>query len=493
MRQPSSPEASAIAGLDTTRPLDLLLINSPLADYDARPRLNDYTLPCLGLGYIATFAVDQGFNVGVLDAEAHGMGLLEIADWVERAQPRWAGLNLLAPTYQFSRRILQALPESVLVLLGGHHAKAMPTEILSDARIPRIDALVLGEAETRVAALLGDVASRRRLPGVQWRDEQGATHAGEDLMKARRTKWLAPDLDAMPLLDRRFLVSEPMIDVDGAVVAHMVGSRGCPYNCSFCGAAVSANRDVSIRARAPENIIEEMERVIAAGASRVRFVDDLFLARPGLIDQWIAAFRTADIGGRIEWDATGRIDVIERVSDDTLLALREVGLREVALGVESGSARVLDRIDKRTTPQAAVAAVRRLLAAGISVKAYYILGFPTETLVEATETLQQIRQLSAEAGLDPSEATFRASVFEFRPYPGTPEWGRLISAGYSEHDLTAYEADVQATDRPDLYARDEFNFSVNQQFYEYPTPVLRAMLRDIWTEQAARTRSPRAA
>ncbi|WP_410595528.1 hypothetical protein [Amycolatopsis sp. lyj-23] len=64
-----------IAGADLTREIDALFVNAPLHDYDERPRVNDFTLPVLGMAYIATYAAAQGFNVGVLDAEAHGLGI----------------------------------------------------------------------------------------------------------------------------------------------------------------------------------------------------------------------------------------------------------------------------------------------------------------------------------------------------------------------------------------------------------------------------------
>ncbi|MGW3166889.1 hypothetical protein ACWC9Q_29345 [Streptomyces sp. NPDC001142] len=52
-----------------------MFVNAPLRDYDLRPRTNDYTLPVLSMAYIASFAKCAGFNVGVLDAEAHGLGI----------------------------------------------------------------------------------------------------------------------------------------------------------------------------------------------------------------------------------------------------------------------------------------------------------------------------------------------------------------------------------------------------------------------------------
>lgn len=82
----------AIAGMDLSHPLDALFVNAPLRDYSLRPRVNDFTLPVLGMGYIATYAARHGFNVGVIDAEALGLGLDQTAQLVNKLSPRWAGL-----------------------------------------------------------------------------------------------------------------------------------------------------------------------------------------------------------------------------------------------------------------------------------------------------------------------------------------------------------------------------------------------------------------
>jgi anaerobic magnesium-protoporphyrin IX monomethyl ester cyclase len=73
----------AVAGADLARPLDALFVNAPLRDYAIRPRVNDFTLPVLGMGYIATYAKQEGFNVGVIDAEALGLVRLRLGP------PRW--------------------------------------------------------------------------------------------------------------------------------------------------------------------------------------------------------------------------------------------------------------------------------------------------------------------------------------------------------------------------------------------------------------------
>lgn len=462
-----------------------MFVNAPLRDYAARPRLNDFTLPVLGMGYIATYAAHRGFNVGVLDAEAHGLSIERTAQVINDARPRWAGFNLLAPTYEISATIADALDPDIMLMLGGHQAKAMPAEILTDPRMRRCTALVLGEGETRVAELLDDHRNRTRLPAVMWLDPvlrqpvSGGT--------PNSAHHLAPDINTLPFLHRIYLAQDPR-ELNGVIQANMVGARGCPYDCSFCGAAVSANPDITIRARHADNILAEMHQLRDQhDVHAFRFVDDLFLGVRRVIDTMMTAFAGERIGDWASWDATGRINVLHRADDTTLDGLARNGLREVALGIESGSTRMLDYIDKRITPEMAVSVVRRLTERGINVKGYFILGLPTETRDEIDTTAALVHQLWDIADTHPGH--FTASVFEYRPYPGTPDWHRLLATGrytpeqlldYSPVDLTNGGVD------PALVERDEFNFSVSTQLSDAPTDYVRATLTRLVHTQYAR-------
>src|SRR5882724_6985628 len=125
LEPPHSEPFDLIAGADPARELDALFVNAPLRDYSLRPRVNDFTLPVLGMGYLATYAVSRGFNVGVLDAEAHGLGIEETISRINELAPRWVGLNLLAPTYALSAQIAASLDPTIKIMVGGHQAKAM--------------------------------------------------------------------------------------------------------------------------------------------------------------------------------------------------------------------------------------------------------------------------------------------------------------------------------------------------------------------------------
>ncbi len=268
----------------------------------------------------------------------------------------------------------------------------------------------------------------------------------------------------------------------------MVGACGCPYDCSFCGAAVSANPDVTIRTRTPEDIITEMDTLHAThGVTAFRFVDDLFLGYERFIRRCMDAFTAARLGDRFVWDATGRINILHRADDALLDTLAANGLREVALGVESGSERLLSYMGKRISPDMTRSVVHRLTQRGISVKGYFILGFPTETVDELAATVRHVHELWETADSQPGD--FRASVFEFRPYPGTPEWDRLLATGrYQPAQLLAYTAiDLTSSGIDEaMRGRDEFNFSVNLQFGDATLDQVRAALVDLSREQHTR-------
>ena len=481
------PVDRAIVGADLAQPLDALFVNAPLRDYSLRPRTNDFTLPVLGMGYIATYAASEGFNVGVVDAEALGLGVDQAIGIINQASPRWAGFNLLAPTYEISARIAADLDAGIQVMAGGHQAKAMPHEVLADPRFARLEALVLGEGETRVAELLKDRRYRSGLPGVMWLDPiMKAPQTGGG---AASTRHLAPDIDDLPFVDRRFLADDPYLAPDGQYEANMVGARGCPYDCSFCGAAVSANPDITIRTRDPENIMAEMDQLHACySVTAFRFVDDLFLGYERFIRRCMAAFSSHDIGSRYVWDATGRINILHRAGDELLDELATNGLREVALGIESGSERLLKYMGKRITPDMTRSVVHRLVSRGISVKGYFILGFPTETRAELAATVRHVYDLWHIAESQPG--SFRASVFEFRPYPGTPEWHRLLATGqYEPKQLLDYAAVDLTRGGLDeaMRGRDEFNFSVNIQFGEATVSEVHERLIELSREQYQRS------
>jgi len=141
-------------------------------------------------------------------------------------------------------------------------------------------------------------------------------------------------------------------------------------------------------------------------------------------------------------------------------------------------------MDKHITAEMARTTVRRLTTHGMSVKGYFILGYPTETRTELQQTVDLIRTLWATTEHTPG--SFRCSTFEFRPYPGTPEWHRLLATGYAATEMLQYEHADLTSGGQHLLDRDEFNFSVNRQFGEATVTEVRNALTGLMTEQQQR-------
>ncbi|MFG2591367.1 hypothetical protein [Streptomyces sp. NPDC048438] len=154
-----------------------------------------------------------------------------------------------------------------------------------------------------------------------WRDPLLGTRAAGFPTGEPYPQMLGPDINALPYVNRGFLPQDPYraaptetdrhLDVSrasdllrtavhsGRVEANIVGSHGCPYNCTLCGAAVSASPDLSIRVRAPENIIGELEQLHDEHrVTTFRFVDDLRLGVSRVIEDQMNAFTRHRIGER---------------------------------------------------------------------------------------------------------------------------------------------------------------------------------------------------
>jgi radical SAM superfamily enzyme YgiQ (UPF0313 family) len=217
--------------------------------------------------------------------------------------------------------------------------------------------------------------------------------------------------------------------------------------------------------------------------------DDLFLGTRRVIEQMMTAFTADRVGDRARWDATGRINVLHRASDATLDTLVDNGLWEIAFAIESGSQRMLTLIDKRIDPDMAQTVVRRLTERGINIRGYVIPGVATETAAEIDTTVGSVHQLWELT--DGLPGRFRGSAFEHRPYPGTPNWHRLLATGrYTAQQLLNYSA-VDLTDAgvdESMRERDEFNFSVNPQLSDASIDYVRSNLVALAREQYARKR-----
>lgn len=405
---------------------DLVLINSPINDYTNVERPDTEQLPAFGLAHIATECENAGFNVGLLDAETLALGPEEAARIINLANPRWIGINMLTPTFPLAKRILMSANEDIPVAVGAAHVKARPEQILRDPKIgKRIVAVALEDGEFIMRGLLSDV-SPEEMGGVAYIDPRN----GEFVEKRSdpQKKWIPWELDQMHFADRKFLPGDPFPS-QGRLETNIVGSRGCPFNCRFCAGA-REQLLFGVRNRSPHNLIGELTMLRDHGVSAVRFIDDLFLANKKRMEGFFKEIMATGLSQDLVWDATGRVNTLSRIDNSMLEMIAQSGCREISIGAESASPRVLSIHDKSITTDMVTETVYKLASVGIRTKAYFILGAPTETQEEMEQTvafMHHLRETARKAvrnNPDTSKgeinlAQCRGSMFEFRPYPGT--------------------------------------------------------------------------
>jgi radical SAM superfamily enzyme YgiQ (UPF0313 family) len=392
--------------------LDVLVINSPLF----REKIEEYdedSLPPIGLGYIATNLLDNEFTVELLDAVAENIPINTILDIIRQKNPRYVALNIFTTNMSLVREIVESVDIAISFIIGGAVTKHIYPNILQwNTRHP-ID-IVIGEGDFVVTAIV----KHEFLNVIERVDNRRVIEVLAD------SQYFPHDLDKIRL-NRSLFVNEPVIHKAGFSEASIITSRGCVHNCAFCTAARSMNQDIVIRERSVASIKEEVKKMcrLYPNLNSIRILDDLFLKNAESAERAVEIFDSTPV----TWRSMAHVLSFRKLSETQLIKLRESGCREVFVGIESGSSRILKIIRKTSHIELIEQTIERLLRIGIAVKGYFILGFETETADDmqmSYDLAKRLKMLSVKHG-----TTFRTSVFQFRPYHGTKLYYNLISGG----------------------------------------------------------------
>jgi anaerobic magnesium-protoporphyrin IX monomethyl ester cyclase len=270
------------------------------------------------------------------------------------------------------------------VVVNGSDATDRPALYLAAGA----DAVVLGEGEGGLVDIVEEAWAAGRSAPLESIAGLALPRAGGGV---RRTpaRGGTRDLDALPLpawdLVDDGAYRRAWTAANGRFSWNMVTSRGCPYGCNWCAKPIFGRR---YDQRSPAAVAEEMRRLKdEVGPDHVWFADDIF----GLTPEWIRAFanEVRRRGARTPFMMQSRVNLMR---PDVVRALAEAGAEEVWLGVESGSQKILDAMEKGTRVEAARAATRTLKAHGIRACWFIQLGYPSEEWDDLLMTRDLVRQ-----------------------------------------------------------------------------------------------------
>jgi anaerobic magnesium-protoporphyrin IX monomethyl ester cyclase len=370
----------------------------------------------LGLRYLLSSVRHAGFQGEIATYTADPPPICEI---VARMKPDVVGFSLIfqymAPEFGRVIAALRAAGCRAHITIGGHYPSFDFGEVLE--RIPGADSVVRFEGEATLVELL-----ERLDAGREWRDILGIAYRRGAEIAANALRPAIDDLDTLPEPERGD------IDYRGRdlATASLLGSRGCPWNCSFCSIRpfYEAQGGRLRRLRAPRAIAEEMRRIhVEQGARIFLFQDDDFLATGARARDWASTLADevmrAGLSNRIAFKISCRSDEVQAPLVAHLVA---AGLTHVYMGVESGDADGLRHMNKMLKPGQHLAAGEVLRAIGLSFDFGFMLLEPYST-IDSTRT--NIDFLDAFVGDGWSIANFCRTL----PYAGTPLKAQLQAEG----------------------------------------------------------------
>jgi anaerobic magnesium-protoporphyrin IX monomethyl ester cyclase len=372
---------------------DVLLTHSYHLYYDRKQTRKMQPYPPLGTLYAAALLRSVGLTVALFDTMLNDPELGFQAA-LDEHRPRV--VVVYEDNFNFLTKMCLTRMREVAYQILDLSRQAGATVLVngSDASDHALDYLrkgfrcvLLGEAEwTLLEAvqhlLLGDSSGLTQTPGLSYLDDQT-----KELVRT-------PHRPLMRDLDLLSFPARDLIDADqyrsawkgahGYFSLNIVASRGCPYRCNWCAKPIYGD---SFAVRSARSVAEEMRRLkYDFGAEHLWFADDIF----GLRAKWVRelAVEVERLDAAVPFKMQSRVDLM---TVDTVRALRRAGCAEVWLGVESGSQKILDAMDKGTRVEQIAKARENLRHEGIRACYFLQFGYQGETWEDIQKTVQLLQ------------------------------------------------------------------------------------------------------
>lgn len=364
--------------------------------------------PPLGLLYIASFLKKDGHQVILRDFMVFkGDMKKELKEIIKREKIRIAGVTCNSHERFKAFEVVRTLKQingKIVTVLGGNHPTICPRETINN--LPELDILVKEDGENVFREIIKCLEAEKnftKVPSIIYRNKQGKIVENPlGKIVTNLDKYPFPDFDLINIKNYQLFI--PIKGKPKSIP--IISSRGCPFRCSFC-AAKETNYG-RIRFRSINNIIEELKILLSKFPNYHIFIyDDHFLLDKKRILEFCRKVKEKNLN--FKWACYARVDSID---EEIIKAIKEIGCVMVSFGIESGSRKILKKMNKKITPFIILKAVRLVKKYGISARGSFVFNYPEESILDILKTFYLIFRLK----LTPEEVAFGPyTVF----YPGT--------------------------------------------------------------------------
>jgi anaerobic magnesium-protoporphyrin IX monomethyl ester cyclase len=371
---------------------EILLAHSYHLRYDPKQVRKMQPYPPLGTLYAATALRETGFSVAVFDSMLQDP-VNAFTETLLQQRPKI--LAIYEDDFNFlSKMCLTRMRELAWQLAqAGQDAGAIVIAHGSDATDQAktylqngVDFVLVGEAEQSLVELCASILKGgqfpKEIPGVVHLDAKGEL-VHSSVKSPQNANWKNLPKPARELIDLE-PYREAWLSAHGYFSTSVVASRGCPYRCNWCAKPISGNK---FQLRAPELVaaeIRELKQVY--GVQHIWFGDDIFALNQHWTQQFADEIQALECA--VPFKIQSRADLM---SKETVANLKRAGCAEVWMGVESGSQRVLDAMDKGLRVTEVETARARLGDAGIRACYFLQFGYPGEQWADIQQTIDLVR------------------------------------------------------------------------------------------------------
>jgi radical SAM superfamily enzyme YgiQ (UPF0313 family) len=428
-----------------------VLLLRPAAEKKSMARV----LP-LGLLAIGSVLKRAGHQVKILDLRISNSPDEELSSVMKSFNPQVVGIGVMTIECKYGfidAAKVKKLNPDVTIIFGGPHCSHEPRFILND---PNVDLMVSGEGDLTIAELIDALEQGRdieNISGIAYKKNGSYIRTADrpvirdldkfdqeyDLINLERYFNFQSSMDFFPVFrNKRFLP--------------LVTSRGCPFKCTYCHDIF----DKSIQYRSPKAVVDEIEYLINKyGVREFHIVDDVFNVNMKRAKIVLDAIIQKNLNIHISFPNGLRADFFD---DELIDKMQRAGVYRMALGIESGSQRIQDMIQKDLDINIIYGVVEKLTRARMSVHGFFMLGFPSETRKEMEATID----FACDLGL--TTANFSLVI----PNPGTDLRQTFIESRESNfEDFSEYTFDAASCNASEVEGDDliKLKQEANRKFY----------------------------
>tara|TARA_Y100000310_G_scaffold233944_1_gene236829 strand:+ start:701 stop:2230 length:1530 start_codon:yes stop_codon:yes gene_type:complete len=366
------------------------------------PRLErDTNFPPLGILYVAAVLEQSNHKLLIID----GTIKKEEIEKINNFNPDLIGVSITTSLEKNAKESINTLKQHINkpIVIGGVHITALMKDIFKEFDVAYA---IYGEAEYSMRDFCNAFEKNEDL-----KDIKGLMYKKNNQIILNPSREPIQNLDELPFPARHLLDFSYYLSPPGSIRGEwlknggttIMSSRGCPFQCIYCGSQTTFGRKV--RRRSVDNVFNEIVKLKQDyNLDGLWFVDDTFT----LDNKWVIELckKITEKNLKLKWACHVRVDTL---NEEMLREMKRAGCVQVEMGIESGSDKVLTALKKGVKTERVIEAFKLIKKVGLSSLATFIIGSPEETKEDVQKTLDFAKKIKPDFAL----------FFNLIPFPGT--------------------------------------------------------------------------